>query len=341
MRLNTGIAAFLAVTLAGVGYYAWQKAQGNGLPADIAFGNGRIEAVQVDIASLVPGRVSEVTVKEGDLVHPPDQIVARVDADAIRAQLAQAEAQVAAAQAQVAAGSAAIAQAQAVLNLARDEAKRTGELVTRGTSPPQALLDARLTDVSVAEANLAAAQAALVAHERSVDAARAAATQIATNLDDTELTAPAMGGRVLYRLVEPGEVIGGAGTRVMTMVDLSEVYLEFYLPATQAHLVPLGSEARIKLDVADAVVPATVTFVSPVSQFTPRQVETADERQNLVFRVRVRVPQELVETYIEHVRTGMRGVAYVRLAPEPGTQASAWPEALTPIDLSTLPALND
>ncbi len=91
----------------------------------------------------------------------------------------------------------------------------------------------------------------------------------------------------------------------MTMADLSEVNLEFYLPASQAHLVALGSEARIKLDVVDAVVPATVTFVSPASQFTPREVETADERQNLVFRIRVRVPQELVEGHIEHVRTGI------------------------------------
>ncbi len=124
--------------------------------------------------------MSEVSVKEGDLIHP-EQIVARVEADTIRAQLAQAE---------------------AMLNLDRDEAERTRELVARGTSP-QAQLDARLTDVSVAEANLDAARAALVAHERSVDAARAAAAQIAANFEDTELTAPAM-GRVLYRLVEPG-----------------------------------------------------------------------------------------------------------------------------------------
>lgn len=332
MRLQIGLAAVAALLAAG-GYILWTQSQDDRFPADIAYGNGQIEAVQVDIASMVAGRIETVMVREGDMVAP-DDLVATVDAEIIEAQLAQAEAQIAAAEAERAAAEAQIGQMEALLALARDEEERSRALVERGTSP-QSNLDTLSTNVSVAEANLEAARAALLAHDRAVDAARAAADQVAANLEDTELTAPTI-GRILYRLVEPGEIIS-AGTRVMTMVDLSEVYLEFYLPATQAHRVAIGDEARIKLDVVDAVVPATVTFVSPVSQFTPRTVETADERQNLVFRIRARVPQELVEAYIDYVRTGIRGVAYVRLAPEPGQAPSDWPEELQLADLSNLP----
>ncbi|WP_252737752.1 HlyD family secretion protein [Citreicella sp. C3M06] len=275
-------------------------------------------------------------VKEGDLVEP-EQLVALLDADVITAQLAQAQAEVAAANAQVVAAEATIAQAEALMTLAEEELTRTEALEQRGTATTQ-VLDSRKTDVAVAQANLDAAKAALVSYQRGVDAAVAAAAQVASNLEDTELTSPTL-GRVLYRLAEPGEVIS-AGSKVLTIVDLSEVYLEFFLPATQAHRLAVGSEARIKLDVVDAVVPATVTFVSPVSQFTPRSVETADERQNLVFRVRARIPQELVQTYIDYVRTGIRGVAYVRLAPTAGTAETDWPEELALDDLAALPILN-
>ncbi|MBU2963118.1 HlyD family efflux transporter periplasmic adaptor subunit, partial [Citreicella sp. C3M06] len=336
MRVNKALIALLAVAALGVGYYFLEQASDTGLPEGIAFGNGQVEAVQVDVSSLIAGRVASVMVKEGDLVEP-EQLVALLDADVITAQLAQAQAEVAAANAQVVAAEATIAQAEALMTLAEEELTRTEALEQRGTATTQ-VLDSRKTDVAVAQANLDAAKAALVSYQRGVDAAVAAAAQVASNLEDTELTSPTL-GRVLYRLAEPGEVIS-AGSKVLTIVDLSEVYLEFFLPATQAHRLAVGSEARIKLDVVDAVVPATVTFVSPVSQFTPRSVETADERQNLVFRVRARIPQELVQTYIDYVRTGIRGVAYVRLAPTAGTAETDWPEELALDDLAALPILN-
>lgn len=333
MRLNTLVLATIAVAAVGGGYLAWTQTQGDGLPPDIVFGNGRVEAVQVDITSMVAGRVETVTVREGDLVDA-EQVVATIDDATIRAQLAQAQAEVAAAEAQVAAAKAAITQAEALLKKYRDDAERMRELNERGTSS-EVELETAETSVATGEADVAAAEAALVAYERSVDAARAVVAQIETNLDYTELTVPTR-GRILYRLVEPGEVVA-SGTQVLTMVDLSEVYLEFYLPATQAHRVAVGSDARIKLDVIDGTIPATVTYVSTVSQFTPREVETADERQNLVFRVRVRIPQELVENYIEYVRTGIRGVAYVRLAPEGGAEPSPWPDELDLVDQADLP----
>jgi HlyD family secretion protein len=133
------------------------------------------------------------------------------------------------------------------------------------------------------------------------------------------LTSPTM-GRVLYRLAEPGEVLG-AGGKVLTLVDLAEVYMEIFLSAHDAHRLALGSDARIVIDGADFAVPAVVTFVSPEAQFTPKQVETASEREKLMFRVKVRVPTELVGAYIDFVKTGIRGVAYVRL----GFTPPDWP----------------
>lgn len=318
------IIAGIAVLAAGAGLY-YYTANGNGeLPDGITSGNGRIEAVQVDISSRIAGRVATVEVKEGDLVET-GQLVATIETRELEAQLSRAQAEYASVESQVAAAEAAIAQAEARLLLADQELERTRELVSRGVATAETL-DVRLSDHKVAEANLTVAEASLLSQQRAVDAARFAIEEVQSYLDDARLTAPTL-GRVLYRLTEPGEVIG-AGGRVLTMVDLTEVYLEFFLPATEAHLLSIGSEARIRLDIADVVIPAKVSFVSPVSQFTPKQVETASERQDLMFRVRVRVPQPLVEANIDLVKTGIRGVAYVRLASE---TLPDWPEFLNNI----------
>lgn len=320
-----------AIVVLAAGYWSYLQSQGETLPADIAFGNGRIEAVQVDVSSLIAGRIASIEVREGDLVDEGEKL-ATIDAEALTAQLAQSEAEVAAGEARAAAATASIKQAEAQLALAREELARAETLADRGTSSQQQL-DARRTDAEVSEANVAAAQATLHASNSAVDASRAVVAQIRSNLEDTELFSPVY-GRVLYRLAEPGEVVS-AGSRVLTLVDMRQVYLEFFLPATQAHRVEVGAEARIKLDLLpDAAIPATVTFVSPVSQFTPKTVETAEERENLVFRVRVRVPQDLVERFIDVVRTGIRGVAYVRLL-APG-EPSPWPDELRVADFDAL-----
>ena len=86
----------------------------------------------------------------------------------------------------------------------------------------------------------------------------------------------------------------------------------------------MGAEGRIVLDAApDFVFPGTVSFVAADAQFTPRQVETQRERQNLMFRVKVQVGRDLLERYAPLVKTGLPGVAYVRIGP-----AAAWPDRL-------------
>ena len=116
--------------------------------------------------------------------------------------------------------------------------------------------------------------------------------------------------------------------------------MEFFLSASEAPRVRIGDEARIVPDImTNTSVPAVVSFVSPQAQFTPRQVETVTERESLMFRVRVRIPAELVASRMDQIKTGVRGQAWVRLVGDDGSVPD-WPEGLTPplLVISTEPA---
>jgi HlyD family secretion protein len=116
----------------------------------------------------------------------------------------------------------------------------------------------------------------------------------------------------------------GSGGKVLTVLDLSDIYMEIFLPSQDAGKVRLGSEARVVLDVApDYAGRAKVSFISPEAQFTPKQVETRSERDKLMFRVKLQLPSELILPHINRVKTGLRGVGYVRL-----DESVEWPEFL-------------
>ena len=169
---------------------------------------------------------------------------------------------------------------------------------------------------------LSAARTSIIQAQTRVEAAQATERRILADIDDSELKAP-RDGRIQYRVAEPGEVLA-AGGRVLNMVDLADVYMTFFLPTEQAGLLALGSEARLVLDAApDLVIPANISFVASVAQFTPKTVETSDERLKLMFRVKARIPPELLAQHLEYVKTGLPGMAYVRL-----DKQQPWPEAL-------------
>lgn len=334
MNMRTWIVVVVAIAAMAIGgYYYWQDRLNSRLPEGIAFGNGRIEAVQVDISTKIAGRVQEIYAKEGDLVQQ-DEKVAIIDTAQLKAQHLKAEADIASAVSQVAAANATIAQAKAQLVLAEQELERASRLVKQGHTSKETY-DTRVSNRDVAIANLKAAEAMLISQQRSVDAARAVAQEIKTQIDDSLLVSPTI-GRVLYRLAEPGEVLGSGG-KVLTLINLTDIYMEIFLPSAQAHRVAIGSEARIQLDILDFAIPATVSFVSPESQFTPKQVETPSEREKLMFRVKVRVPQELVLKHIDEVKTGVRGVAYVRVA---GNEPPEWPAFLQKLPPDAAQAVN-
>lgn len=315
-RIAFGVIVALAA-IAGIAWYVWEQSNG-GLPPGFASGNGRVEAEQIDVATRTPGRVERILVSEGDLIEA-GQVLAVMDTRELKAQLARAKAEVASAGSRVEEVQALIAQRRAELALAEEEFARASELSARGVVS-QSIVDQQDTRRATAQATLNAATAQLHTAERSVEAAEALVQLYEVQIADATLVAPVM-GRVLYRLAQPGEVLGGGG-RVLTMLDLGHVYMEVFLPAEQAMLVGIGADARVRLDGIPYAIPAVVSFVSPEAQFTPRTVETAEVRADLMFRVKVRVSQELVEQNIDMVRTGLRGMAYVRLA---GAGDVPWP----------------
>jgi HlyD family secretion protein len=336
MSRKISIALVLAVLAAFLGYAAWKVllAPSDLPPEGFARGNGRIEADLVDISTRLAGRVAEITVREGDLVQPGD-VLAVMDTTELEAQKARAEAAVASAEAAVAVAQAGVAQATASLALSQSKLARSETLNARGIVTGVDL-DISHTESELAAAGLAAAQAHVHAQQRAVDAENAVLREIEARIADSTLHA-SQAGRVLYRLAQPGEVIG-VGGKVLTLVSLGDVYMEFFLPASEAPRVILGDEARIVVDIMpDMAVPAIVSFVAPQAQFTPKQVETSAERESLMFRIRVRIPNALVATRLTQVKTGVRGVAWVRLAGRDGNVFD-WPEGLTPAVVTVLPA---
>lgn len=316
--------ALLAVVAggAGGGWYWWQQRQLSALPPGIAFGNGRVEAEQVDVATKIAGRIEAVLAREGEMVRA-GQVLARMDTRELEAALRQAEAQARQARRMLEVRQAMVAQQRSQLTLAEAELERTRTLVQGGHATRQSL-DQRISARDGTIATLHAAAAQVEEAQQAIQAAEEAAERIRTQIVDSTLVAP-LDGRVQYRLAQPGEVLG-AGGRVLTLLDITDVYMAVFLPTGEAGRLPVGTEARVVLDaIPDLVLPATVTFVSPQAQFTPRQVETRSERERLMFRVKLGIDRDLLRQHAEQVRTGLPGIGYVRLDP-----ATSWPVWLAP-----------
>lgn len=325
--------AILLVIAAFLGYRYW-KAKRSELPAGIVSGNGRVEAKLTDATAKLPLRVKEVLVDEGDLVKKGQVLVrldsVTLDADVTRDQAAVAAAkeELAASQAAVAAANAEVVQSQSEIRLAQTEAERQAKLL-KEKATSQALYEVRQTALETNRAKLKSAQAKSQTAQAQAEAARrqieVAVAEVAkskSRVQDAILVSP-VDGRVLYRLAEPGEVLA-AGGKALTIVNLNDVYMEIFLPADQAGALKTGAEARITVDhEPDAAAAAFVSFVSPEAQFTPKQVETRSEREKLMFRVKIQVPPELVTHYVERIKTGVRGVGYVKVNPD-----ARWPDWL-------------
>lgn len=322
MRLRGwGIVLLAAVLVAGAGYYAWWRFARPELPEGFAQANGRIESEQVQIATKFAGRVAEVLAGEGRMVEA-GAVVARMDAKDLQAQLQEGQAQVRRLERAREQAAAAIAQSIASRTLARRELVRAENLHRKGFLPTERLDQARAA-MDVAEAGYNAAIAGLSQAEAATDAARANVLRIETALEDSVLVAPRR-GRIQYKLVQSGEVVA-AGAPVLTLLDLGDVYMTIFLPAREAGRLALGDEARIVLDpVPQYVIPATVSFVAADAQFTPKSVETKDEREKLMFRIKLTIAPELLTAYEPQVKTGVRGVGYVRTRKD-----AVWPGNLS------------
>ncbi len=315
--IRAAAAAALVAAAAG----SWLRCARGRPPEALAGGNGRIEAVEIDIAAELPGKLKDVPVREGDFVKA-GQVVAVMDTAALEAQRRQAEAELRQARNAVAMSRGDVKQSEAGLFVAQKHAERSAALEEKGSATLQEMEDDRARYLSAAAA-LESSKARVAAAEASAEAAQAAIERIQTDISRSLLKAP-RDGRVQYRVAQPVEVLG-AGGRVLNMLDLSDVYMTFFLPTAEAGRLALGDEARLVLDAApEYVIPARVSFVASEAQFTPKTVETQSEREKLMFRVRAQIPTELLRKHILAVKTGLPGMAYVRR-----DSKSEWPARLS------------
>jgi len=309
------------VIIAAAGIALWYFLKDPALPDGLYSTNGRLEAEQVQVATKTAGRVAEVLVEEGQLVHEGDVLV-RMDSQQLLAREREAQAQIKAAELAFEEADAGIEQRQALLTLATRELERTKSMIAKKVASQESL-DQAQTQYDSAKAALRLSKATAERAKASIDAAEASLAELMTLLEDTEIRAP-RDGRVQYLLAQAGEVLS-AGGRVVTILDISDVYMTVFLPAEVAGKLTLNDEAKLILDpLADYVVPARVSFVAADAQFTPKSVETAEQRNNLMFRVKLSIEPALLKRYEDMVKTGVRGVGYVRTFP-----AIPWTEALS------------
>jgi HlyD family secretion protein len=296
------------------------RLRGRDMPEGIVKTNGRLEATQVDVSAKYSGRLAAVNVNEGDEVTA-GQVVATISSPETEAQLRAAEAQVLKAKKSLAEAIAIIAQRTSDLDFTRTDFDRGKMLIDKGHIAQQ-MLDQRRNKFEAAEAAYVAANAQRDAAEAAIKAAEADVERLQSILVDLVLVSP-RSGRVQYRLARAGEVVS-AGQRVLTILDLKDVYMTIYLPADVAGQLTLGDEARVILDpLPQHVFPATISFVATDAQFTPKSVETAEERQKLMFRVKLQGDPAVLDKYHSAVKTGVRGIGFVRTDPK-----VAWPAEL-------------
>lgn len=331
-------------------YYTYNNLKKPGLPAGIASGNGRIEATEINLAVKTGGRIKDVLVREGDFVVA-GQTIAQMDSEQLEAQKKQAEAQLKQAEIQIEtanilveqrkaeqeAAVAAVKQQESTLAAASKRFQRTKTLSETSNISLEEVDDHQATalgaaaavsaakaQVSVAAAAINSAKSQVINAQSAVEAAKATIERIQADINDCDIRAP-RDGRIQYRIAEPGEVLA-SGSNVVNLVDLSDVYMTFFLSTEHAGRLAIGDDVRLILDAApDYVVPAKISYVADVAQFTPKSVETEEERLKLMFRVKAQIPRELLKKHIQYVKTGVPGMAYVRVE-----ENVEWPASLIP-----------
>jgi HlyD family secretion protein len=251
----------------------------------------------------IPRPHAKLLADEGDVVKP-GQVVAVMDTRDLEASLKKSEALVRQAERSLDEAKANLVQQQTLVKFAQREIDRTSAPSCRKALPPSS---ARPADPA-AECRGCCRERSDPKSFRSAARARRRHTRRRTlpvNIEDNTLVAP-KAGPIEYRVANVGEVLP-AGGKVFTMLDASYVYMDIYLPTAAAGRIRIGSEARIVLDAyPDHVIPAKVVFVAGQAQFIPKTIETKDERDKLMFRIRVRIDPGRLEGREALVRSGCR-----------------------------------
>ncbi|ACX82725.1 HlyD family secretion protein [Aggregatibacter actinomycetemcomitans] len=301
------------IIIGAVGFAIWKNRQLQASELNgIAAVNGRLELKRLDIATLYPGRVEEILVQEGNEVKR-NQPLARLSSSISQAQVSAAQAQKKRAEESVARALSEIDARQQQVNVTKLELNNAQKL--------------RLDNL-ISSSELERRQAAYKASLAAVNTTQAAVAQAQAQLEQAQsqntdmlIKAP-KDGRVEYQIAEVGNVLG-AGGKVVSLLDPTDTYINVFLTAPQMNQLKLGDEARIVIDGMDAVFPANITFIANNAQFTPKSVETTEERAKLMFKVKLQLPVDIALKYKLLLKGGMTGLGYVKY-----DQQAQWPAQL-------------
>jgi len=304
------VRAVLALALvAAIAWVGWSILRGDGEQTGVE-ASGTVEATEADLGFEVAGRVADVAVREGDRVRA-GQRLAGLDTKELEAALRAARSQADAARSrldEVRSGFRVeeIAQAQAMLRAAESRLANAEEDLVRGRALYEGgaisrermdqLATAR--DVTAAEAEAAGERLRLLergprpeqvaAARATLEAAEAEAGRLEARIEFSRVVAP-FDGIVTVRHREPGETVA-PGAPVLTVMDPGDRWVRIFVPENRVGRLRLGGPAEIRADAyPERAYAGEVMHIASEAEFTPRNVQTTEERVKLVYEVRVRV----------------------------------------------------
>ena len=266
---------FLLIVIFGIVLYFLLKTNGEKNKNQLS-ASGTIEITEVEIGSRLSGRIDKLWVDEGDSVVK-DQVLIELESKELQAQLRQTEAAYKVSLAQ-------LSQAKSSLANLKDNLNRISELFKAGSATQQQLDDLR-TKYKVAEDQLNLSQHLVEQNSASIDL-------IKTQLDNSIIKSP-IDGLVLSKNTEAGEVVL-PGVSLLTIGDLSRPWVKIYIKETDLGRVKLGQKAEVKVDTyPDKVFEGRITYISNQAEFTPKNIQTKEERVKLVFGIKVSLENPL------------------------------------------------
>jgi len=318
MRLRRILAGAVLLALAAGGYWAWHHFMRRAeLPEWVLRSNGLIEMTRTDIAVKYPGRLASLTVREGDVVQA-GQILAEQDESDVLAQLDAARAS-----RERALGGLARAQGEQAAHRSQAELAQLNWSETAGLHARDMVSDVELKQRNLALAGetggLEAASGAIGEARGAIAQADAQIRLVSAIRADLHIRSPGP-GRVEYRIAEPGTMMAPGG-KLLSIINPEDVYLTIFVPSAVVSRIRIGDEARILPQGFTRALSARVGFVSPEAQFTPKYVETANERDNLSYRVKLQIPVEVARRFAGVLKAGMTADGFVRTDP-----GKPWPD---------------
>jgi HlyD family secretion protein len=263
----------LIAVAAGLTYFYFHQKNMNS--SDTLKVSGNIEATEIRLSFQTPGKITERLVDEGSSVKK-GQVLARLDKDELTKIKEQAQAK--------------LTEAQSDFQLQQKQSTRVANLLKDDAVPEQ--------DNDLAQTNLEVAHAKLLNAQRALELAE-------IHLNYADLTCP-IDGFVTVKSADVGEVVQ-AGSPVFTVVDLNDVWLTAYVNETNLGKVKLNQSVDIKTDTyPNKSYRGHISFISQEAEFTPKQIQTTDERAKLVYRIKVDITNPNFE-----LKPGMPADGYI------------------------------